>query len=260
MNKLWLICLICHYKNMYIVGLGLFLTGFLLCLSIAWAAIGFLAMGFGLICVLIAEERKKSSRLRLEPPPAQPPLQARSFLSALPTANTEARQDRTTSEKQEWRLQVENDRDLAKVERVLSQYGSQYVDQLATVYAVFNNKAFLPVILKMIVASAKLNAEGERGSEGYFFDKIVDDGRQLADEIAAGDLQPHDPEVPAPQQQTEIILREAEAGPEGHLNLAPAPLDTGIPGGVQPPSHPAADPDETDVLMRLFDKLMSSRR
>ena len=40
-------------------GFVLLVVGFLLCLSIVWAAIGFLMMGFGLICLLIAERRGK---------------------------------------------------------------------------------------------------------------------------------------------------------------------------------------------------------
>jgi hypothetical protein len=61
-------------------GTFLLLGGFLLCITIVWAAIGFLMMGFGLICLLIAERRKKQStrgplsgaiNQRREPPPLQ---------------------------------------------------------------------------------------------------------------------------------------------------------------------------------------------
>ena len=40
---------------MRLFGFVLLIVGFLLCVSIAWAALGFLMMGFGLICLLIAE-------------------------------------------------------------------------------------------------------------------------------------------------------------------------------------------------------------
>lgn len=43
---------------MWIAGTFLLVAGFLLCVSIAWAALGFLMMGLGLICLLIAERRK----------------------------------------------------------------------------------------------------------------------------------------------------------------------------------------------------------
>ncbi len=44
---------------MRILGAILLISGFLLCLTIVWAAIGFLAMGVGLICLLIAERRQE---------------------------------------------------------------------------------------------------------------------------------------------------------------------------------------------------------
>jgi len=67
---------------MRIAGTFLLLGGLLLCISIIWAAVGFMMMGFGLICLLIAERRKKSSTAppgqlsdafdrRREPPPLQ---------------------------------------------------------------------------------------------------------------------------------------------------------------------------------------------
>jgi hypothetical protein len=46
---------------MRIAGTFLLIAGFLLCLSIAWAAPGFLMMGFGLIFLQIAEGRKTPS-------------------------------------------------------------------------------------------------------------------------------------------------------------------------------------------------------
>jgi hypothetical protein len=43
---------------MRIAGTVLLIGGVLLCVSIVWAALGFLMMGFGLICLLIAERRR----------------------------------------------------------------------------------------------------------------------------------------------------------------------------------------------------------
>jgi hypothetical protein len=67
---------------MRIAGTFLLLGGLLLCISIVWAAVGFVMMGLGLICLLIAERRKKHSTAppclpsdafdrRREPPPLQ---------------------------------------------------------------------------------------------------------------------------------------------------------------------------------------------
>ncbi len=44
---------------MRLFGYVLLIVGFLLCVSIVWAALGFLMMGFGLICLLIAERNRK---------------------------------------------------------------------------------------------------------------------------------------------------------------------------------------------------------
>ena len=44
---------------MRLLGFVLLIAGFLLCVSIVWAALGFLMMGFGLICLLIAERNRK---------------------------------------------------------------------------------------------------------------------------------------------------------------------------------------------------------
>ena len=44
---------------MRLLGLVLLAIGFLLCVSIVWATIGFLMMGFGLICLMIAERQRQ---------------------------------------------------------------------------------------------------------------------------------------------------------------------------------------------------------
>src|SRR5438445_2093381 len=44
---------------MRVAGTILLLGGFLLCVSIVWAAVGFPMIGIGLVCLLVAERRKK---------------------------------------------------------------------------------------------------------------------------------------------------------------------------------------------------------
>ena len=46
---------------MRVAGTILLLGGFLLCVSIVWAAVGLAMIGFGLVCLLVAERRKKQS-------------------------------------------------------------------------------------------------------------------------------------------------------------------------------------------------------
>ena len=52
---------------MRVLGFVLLVGGFLLCVSIVWAAPGFFMMGAGLISLLVAEERTKRARLVIEP-------------------------------------------------------------------------------------------------------------------------------------------------------------------------------------------------
>jgi hypothetical protein len=67
---------------MRIAGTLLLIVGFLLCISIAWAALGFLMMGFGLICLMIAERRQK--RLAASPVSRQDKIAARQEPSLFP--------------------------------------------------------------------------------------------------------------------------------------------------------------------------------
>ena len=53
---------------MRFVGWLLLIVGTLLCVSIVWATIGFLMMGLGLMCLLIAEKRTKRATAVARPP------------------------------------------------------------------------------------------------------------------------------------------------------------------------------------------------
>ncbi|MEO6842215.1 MAG: hypothetical protein ABI192_15810 [Bradyrhizobium sp.] len=64
---------------MRLFGFVLLIAGFLLCVSIVWAALGFLMMGFGLICLLIAERNRKRA-----PRSDVPDLVARLPIAAAP--------------------------------------------------------------------------------------------------------------------------------------------------------------------------------
>ena len=62
---------------MRLFGFVLLIAGFLLCVSIVWAALGFLMMGFGLICLLIAERnRKRAPKSDVSDIAAGPPIAA----------------------------------------------------------------------------------------------------------------------------------------------------------------------------------------
>ena len=79
---------------MRILGWVLLIGGFLLCASVGWAAPGFLFMGFGLIFLQIAEQKRRraksvASGSEHEPPPLQE--LARALVS--PKADEEAREN-----------------------------------------------------------------------------------------------------------------------------------------------------------------------
>src|ERR1700730_15724609 len=103
------------------LGSVLLIGGFLLCVSIVWAALGFFMMGLGLICLLIAEERNKrfqkltSSRFDELHPPAEPRL------SPEPAALVSSKDELPScvadsfEHEQEWKSRVENDPDLGRL-------------------------------------------------------------------------------------------------------------------------------------------------
>src|ERR1017187_1494037 len=151
------------------LGAALLIVGFMLSVSIAWAAIGFIAMAFGLICMLIAEEKKKraiksnkavvsESREQDEELQARlPSPQAPPSLPPLRFSSSEANDNRSLASSQviAWEALCRDDPDLARVVAVLTPYGRKYVDELAKAYLVFNDKDYLPLILTKIVASAR---------------------------------------------------------------------------------------------------------
>jgi hypothetical protein len=151
---------------MRIAGHAFLIVGFLLCISIAWAAIGFFAMGFGLIFLLIAEEREKASALRSRCTETQfGSIEAEQPLKATTLNATQVWQDQTSlrayepNQIDEWESLVRRDQDLSRVVTNLTPFGQKYVEQLAKAYVAFNDKAFLPMILNMVIASARKDAD-----------------------------------------------------------------------------------------------------
>jgi hypothetical protein len=185
--------------SMRIAGACLLLGGLLLCISIVWAAVGFLMMGFGLICLLIAERRKKQSTAppgplsdafdrRREPPPLQIEKHAQSAKSEeaspsrtepqqAPSSLPEPRQPRPPKptrilreeqpdgrrsvpdtipyDLEKWRALVKTDADISRSVEALQPFGKKYVDQLAMAYLAFEEKSYLPVIVKLVAHAIK---------------------------------------------------------------------------------------------------------
>ena len=146
---------------MRFLGAVLLVGGFLLCVSIVWAAIGFLMMGFGLICLLVAERKNKRSSDGTRPRQAlSPNPEPRTRLVSV-TRSSDRRSsvtDFSSYEEVRWNSLVQSDPDLSRLVAVLTPYGQKYVDELATAFMALKDKRYLPMILKEIVASARRDA------------------------------------------------------------------------------------------------------
>ena len=158
---------------MRITGWVLLIAGLLLCVSISWAAIGFLFMGLGLICLLIAEQRNRrlaksaasrteEIRSRREPPLLQEPStdilrsdQSKHFSTI----------DQRSNDRERWRELMSTDSDLARLAEVLAPFGQKYVEELAAAYLVSNDKKYLPMIVQNIIASARKDSDRDATSE-----------------------------------------------------------------------------------------------
>lgn len=152
------------------LGFGLLIGGFLLCISIAWAALGFFLMGLGLICLLSAEERKKRSRklttsLLDEPNNRKGPHLFPEPTVALVSSGLPSIPISHSFDEEKWKSLVENDPELSSLVNILVSYGQKYVDELARAYLVLNDKDYLPMIIKKIVKSARKDAGQDFTSE-----------------------------------------------------------------------------------------------
>jgi hypothetical protein len=154
------------------VGVALLISGFFLCVSIVWAALGFLMMGFGLICLLRAERRSKrlskSTASRQDNSnPRQEPLLLSEPTAAMVSSHRGADNaiNHKSYDEEKWSSLLENDPDILRLVEALAPYGQKYVDELATAYLVLNDKDYLPMIIKKIVASAKRDASQDVACE-----------------------------------------------------------------------------------------------
>jgi hypothetical protein len=253
---------------MRFAGFALLFLGFLLCVSIEWAAIGFLAMGFGLICLLIVDERQKLSKIRIDKIAAQPvPSEPVGLLDPATSTESADHQRSNLLKKDRWKSLVESDPDLARVATILSRYGPKYVDQLARVYVVFDNKAFLPIILNMIITSANQNAKTSFTNNNESAPSVESGiSRIPVDMGPVNGVRPTDLQMSSlrPTEETSNGLH----GSEGSLQPVPIPVDImealsndgGVSQDVAPTSRTAVDADEARALKNLFDRLSLSQR
>jgi len=153
---------------MRFLGAVLIIGGFLLCVSIAWAAVGFFMMGFGLISLLVAERKNKRSSVANFPPQARSSnLEPRA--GRVPPSHISDRRgnvgESSSYDEVRWNSLVQSDPDLSRLVAVLTPYGQKYVAELATAYLALSDKRYLPMILKQVVASARTDAGEDVTSE-----------------------------------------------------------------------------------------------
>jgi len=178
---------------MRLVGTVLLIVGVFLCISIVWAAIGFMAMLFGLICLVIVEEKAKrarklasSSALKTEAwITLTAKAQAKHLASKIQQSKNQSKTaayttqaldqpsvsppisppvlsglpaasdgpTQTPEQRLIWKALCAKDPDIAHGVAMLAPYAKQYLDDFAK--GLFNDQKFLPLILKKIVASAR---------------------------------------------------------------------------------------------------------
>jgi hypothetical protein len=184
--------------------------------------------------------------------------------------------DSTPSDAEKWRALVAGDADLARSVEVLAPFGQQYVDQLATAYLAFQDKAHLPGIVKMVIATIKKNAGRDTASgtmiddhqEADLISFALSKTRSASLEQAAASLIAVEPDtasgaraIPdagrksAAVQPSREVLAPAEAGKgraSGRFQPGPGdPVEAAAPG----PRVVAVDPDDAKDLADLLKRI-----
>ena len=56
---------------------------------------------------------------------------------------------------EKWRTLIKSDADISRSVQALQPFGKEYVDQLATAYLAFEEKSYLPTIVKLVADATK---------------------------------------------------------------------------------------------------------
>ncbi len=166
---------------MRILGWLLLVGGLLLCVSVLWAAPGFVCMGLGLIFLQIAERRRRragsaaSPSDQSEPQAEQAPIPEATWTRLPPQTDEDAGAGREnvtglySYDRHEWRALLSSDADISRLAEALQPYGQKYVDEFAAAYLALNDKDYLPMILRNIIASAR--RDSRQNIAGDFHDE-----------------------------------------------------------------------------------------
>jgi hypothetical protein len=222
---------------MRILGWLLLVGGLLLCVSIIWAAPGFFCMGLGLIFLQIAERKRRRAESTASPSDQSEPQAEQAQIPepvwALSPPETDedagAGRENVTGQhpydRQKWCALLSSDADISRLAEALQPYGQKYVDEFAAAYLALNDKDYLPMILRNIIASAR--RDSRQNVAGDFHD-----GNTNPDAVAMA------------FNKTRRIdrLREKRAGyAEKYASADSAPGVDAAPDkerASQPPEHP----------------------
>jgi len=70
-------------------------------------------------------------------------------------------------DKQKWHALLSSDADISRLAKVLEPYGQNYVDEFAAAYLALNDKDYLPMILRKIIASARRDSGQNIASDSH---------------------------------------------------------------------------------------------
>jgi hypothetical protein len=172
-----------------ILGLATWFFGFLLCFTIILAPIGWMLMFIGGIMAIVGLVGRRKTIItnvvqvsntpglgmqanipldfdgRQPMQTIEPRFDTREprLLASAPVIDVTPREPQRQAngfmyDYAKWNALVQYDSDIARLTKVLTPYGQKYVDELATAYLALNDKAYLPMIVQKILATAKQDA------------------------------------------------------------------------------------------------------
>ena len=257
---------------MRLAGWLLLIAGFALCLSIGWAALGFLLMGVGLVSLRTAEAKRDRAAVAGTAAPefsgtasvVPPPLPAR--VEPAPLVSSQRPVPIPLSDAEKWRILLVTDADVAHLAAALLPYGQKHIDRLAAAYLAETDRARLPEIIDRIVKTARHDAKRNAIEKPVLLREPIDPPGIITSGIET-DLGPPSLEAgPAPglsakRRFMDSAIPDDEPVQSG-INEVPKAVD-GIARDkavVRGPTIVAADEDLSDLLGQFAPNSESPKR
>jgi len=176
-----------------VLGILTWFFGLLLCFTIILAPIGWILMFIGAIMLLVGvlgrrktvitnvvqvsttpgvgmqanipigyDDRQPMRTIEPRADMREPQLLSSSSPIIDVTPRQASRQNGYTYDQAKWNALVQYDPDIAKIVKALAPYDRKYTEELAAAYLAINDKAYLPMIIQKILASAKQDASARQ--------------------------------------------------------------------------------------------------